>query len=103
MHINYIEILLPLYAILNLSGAAVLHFSTLCSAPEPPTAKEQTVYFVVCGLFGMPLILCAVAWNLFKPILGVITDTQLSWFSQERGGLSKPELHSRWHPKKFRW
>jgi hypothetical protein len=99
MHSYFIKLLLPLYVILNLICGTVFHFATLCSAPEPPTTKEVTTYFVVCALFGTPLLLAAVAWNLFKPILRGIIDTQLGWFSQERLKLSKPELHSRWHAK----
>ena len=100
MHSHFIKLLLPLYTILNLICGTVLHFATLCSAPEPPTTKELTVYFVVCTLFGMPLLLGAVAWNLFKLIL-ITIDRQLSWFSEEPLQLSKPELHSRWHSKHF--
>jgi hypothetical protein len=98
MHSYFIKLLLPLYAIFNLICGTVFHFATLCSAPEPPTTKELTAYFVVCALFGTPLLLCAVAWHLFKSILRKLIDTQLRWFSQERLRLSKPELHSRWHP-----
>jgi hypothetical protein len=101
MHSYFIRLLLPLYTILNLACGTVLHFATLCSAPEPPTTKELTVYFVVCTLFGMPLLLGAVAWHLFKLILRETIDMQLSWFSQEPLRLRKPELHSRWHSKHF--
>jgi hypothetical protein len=99
MHSYYIKLLLPLYAVLNLIGGTIFHFATLCSEPEPPTAREVTVYFVVCTLFGMPLLLGAAAWHIFKSILREINDTQLGWFSQERVRLSEPELHSRWDTK----
>jgi hypothetical protein len=100
MHSYYIQLLLPLYVAVNLICGTVLHFATLCSAPEPPTTKELAVYFVICVLFGVPLLLGAVAWQLFKLILRII-DKQLSSFSQERLGLSKPELHGRWYSKNF--
>ena len=98
MHSHFIKLLLPLYTILNLICGTVLHFATLCSAPEPPTTKELTVYFVICVLFGMPLLLAAVAWNLLKLILRII-DRQLNWFSEEPLQLPNPESHSRWHSK----
>jgi hypothetical protein len=100
MHSHYIQLLLPLYVAVNLICGTVLHFATLCSAPEPPTTKELAVYFVICVLFGVPLLLAAVAWHLFKLIL-IIIERQLSWFSEEPLQLSKPELHSRWHSKHF--
>jgi hypothetical protein len=99
MHSHHIKLLLLLYAVLNLIGGTVFHFATLCSDPEPPTTREVTVYFVVCTLFGMPLLLGAAAWHIFKSIFREINDTQVGWFSQERLKLSESELHSQWDPK----
>jgi hypothetical protein len=99
MHSYHIQLLLLLYVVLNLIGGTVFHFATLCSEPEPPTAREVTVYFVVCTLFGMPLLLGAAAWHIFKTILREISEMQLGWFSQDRLRISEPELHSRWDQK----
>jgi hypothetical protein len=99
MHSYYIKLLLLLYAVLNLIGGTVFHFTALYSDPEPPTTREVTVYFVVCTLFGMPLLLGAAAWHIVKSILREISEMQLGWFSQDRLRLSEPELHSRWDQK----
>jgi hypothetical protein len=93
MHSYPLTVLLSIYFVLNLIGAAMLHLVALYWAPKPPDMPQLVAHFLVCSLIGIPVLLGVLSWQSLHHLKTVVS--RHINFGQDRPPLSEPRLTRR--------